>query len=392
MSEEVKYQVFVSSTYKDLIAERKIVTRHVISLGYYPVGMEYFNLGNDDIWEHIKRLIEGSDFYVLLLGSRYGSPSGGISYTQQEYEYAKKLGKPIKVLMLSDVEVERLQALSPKEAKERRKRLQVFRQLVLREGVEFWTDASDFQEVVSKLGKWIDRSPAEGWVRGHVKAENQVLRYLFNSSNSLKNLEIDDEFIRNLPGRVHDVADVVQCFDGVRQRYLMPRLPHNMSVFFTYRVAAPKVVVDDFSGREFEGYYRNGLSSNREGHWRLGRYVGVDSNIHYTFESGQSRIIPDTESPAVSLDQRTVGEKGYCVVPVFYGETTVGILGVSSRYANEVQAFARYVEEASIAFSSVLIAFAENQKDQEIDAFKIRTLLDTHFSASLPDHSYSELE
>ncbi len=387
MNEEVKYQVFISSTYKDLVDERKSITKHVISLGFYPVGMEHFNLGNDSIWEHIKRLIEGSDYYVLLLGSRYGTIGGtGLSYTQQEYEYAKKLGKPIKVLMLSQTEIEAEQRKEHKESRERQKKLQNFRDLTLKEGVEFWSSREEFQEVISKIGKWIDRSPAEGWVRGHVKSENQVLRYLFNSSNSLKNLEIDDQFISSLPSRVHDIADVVQCIDGIRQRYLMPRLPHNISVFFTYRVSEPRLVIDDFSGMEFLGHYRMGLSSNKKGMWRLGRYIGNGSNVHYSYESGQSRVITDTESPAVAIDQRTVNERGYCVVPVFFNDKVIGNLGISSQNADEVQVFTRFVEEAAIAFSSVFIAFAENLKDRAPSVKDIRALLDCHFAASLPSH------
>lgn len=51
---EKKYQVFISSTYKDLIEERRLVMEALLQMNCFPVGMEYFNASDDSQWEIIK--------------------------------------------------------------------------------------------------------------------------------------------------------------------------------------------------------------------------------------------------------------------------------------------------------------------------------------------------
>lgn len=87
-----KLQVFLSSTYTDLIDERQAAVEAILSIGHIPAGMELFKAGNESQLETIKRWIDESDIYVLILGGRYGSlePKSQLSYTQLEYEYAVK--------------------------------------------------------------------------------------------------------------------------------------------------------------------------------------------------------------------------------------------------------------------------------------------------------------
>ena len=68
-----KYQVFVSSTYVDLVDERREVLQALLELDCIPVGMEMFPAADDDQWTLIKRLIEDCDYYILVVGGRYGS-------------------------------------------------------------------------------------------------------------------------------------------------------------------------------------------------------------------------------------------------------------------------------------------------------------------------------
>ena len=56
-----RYQVFVSSTYEDLIEERKEVMQALLELGCIPAGMELFQAGNEDQWTLIKRVIDDCD-------------------------------------------------------------------------------------------------------------------------------------------------------------------------------------------------------------------------------------------------------------------------------------------------------------------------------------------
>ena len=90
-----RYQVFVSSTYDDLQDERKEVMQALLELDCIPAGMELFPASSEDQWSLIKRVIDDCDYYILIIGGRYGSVGpDGISYTQMEFEYALKQGSP----------------------------------------------------------------------------------------------------------------------------------------------------------------------------------------------------------------------------------------------------------------------------------------------------------
>jgi Domain of unknown function (DUF4062) len=81
-----KYQVFVSSTYTDLIEERQAVSRAILDMGHIPAGMEMFPAADVEQLTYIKKVIDGCDYYVLIIGARYGSLDGaGVSYTEREY-------------------------------------------------------------------------------------------------------------------------------------------------------------------------------------------------------------------------------------------------------------------------------------------------------------------
>ena len=93
---EKKYQIFVSSTYEDLTEERSIVMETILKLEQIPIGMEMFNAGDEEQWEIIKRTIDNSDYYLVIIGDRYGSTTDkGLSYTEKEYNYAVESGKPV---------------------------------------------------------------------------------------------------------------------------------------------------------------------------------------------------------------------------------------------------------------------------------------------------------
>ena len=86
----------MSSTYEDLHEERKEVMQALLELDCIPAGMELFPASNEDQWTLIKKVIDDCDYYLLIVGGRYGSVNDkGISYTQMEFEYALSSNKPI---------------------------------------------------------------------------------------------------------------------------------------------------------------------------------------------------------------------------------------------------------------------------------------------------------
>lgn len=98
------FQIFISSTYEDLKEERQIAVQKVLEYHCIPAGMELFTAQSKTQWEIIKKWIDKSDIYLLMLGGRYGSidDDTNISYTEMEYNYAVENKKPIICLVLSD--------------------------------------------------------------------------------------------------------------------------------------------------------------------------------------------------------------------------------------------------------------------------------------------------
>jgi hypothetical protein len=80
-----RYQVFVSSTYADLKQERQRVIQALMEMDCIPAGMELFPAADDEQWAFIKRIIDDCDYYLIIIGGRYGSttPEGIILFSVQ---------------------------------------------------------------------------------------------------------------------------------------------------------------------------------------------------------------------------------------------------------------------------------------------------------------------
>jgi hypothetical protein len=85
-----RYQIFISSTFSDLRAERKAAVEAVYERGHIPLAVENFSASNQTDLEVIRRAMENSQVYILILGHRYGSMARDldISYTEFEYNLA----------------------------------------------------------------------------------------------------------------------------------------------------------------------------------------------------------------------------------------------------------------------------------------------------------------
>lgn len=169
-----KYQVFISSTYSDLEEERESIIKAILEMYHIPIGMEMFSAEDEDQWEIIRRTIEVSDYYILVLGLRYGSKtSDGISFTQKEYEYALEKKIPILAFVMDE-----MVSLSKDKRDDDLTEMNQFRDLVLRNSkmAQFWTSKEELIKNVSiSLMKQIMQKPAVGWVRGDKLGAEEVL-------------------------------------------------------------------------------------------------------------------------------------------------------------------------------------------------------------------------
>lgn len=173
---EKRYQVFVSSTYSDLKDERQGVIQTLMEMDCIPAGMELFPAADDEQWEFIKRVIDDCDYYLLIIGGRYGSTTKeGISYTEKEYEYAKERG--LKVLAFIHEKPEEIPMGKSEIEPELRSCLITFRDKVSTGRlVKFWSTAKELPGIVAlSLSKCIKAYPAIGWVRADKIASLELL-------------------------------------------------------------------------------------------------------------------------------------------------------------------------------------------------------------------------
>lgn len=166
-----KLQIFVSSTYTDLKEERQAAVEAILSSGHIPAGMELFAAGDESQMNVIKRWIDESDVYLLILGGRYGSleKQTNKSYTNLEYEYALNLKKPLFSIVINPEALEKkvkqigssvLEQQNPKEYKE-------FKDQVLTNLVKFWDDKKDIKIAIHEtLSEFSYRKELIGWIRG----------------------------------------------------------------------------------------------------------------------------------------------------------------------------------------------------------------------------------
>jgi len=90
-------KIFVSSTYTDLIEYRKAAERAINLLDQQFRGMEYFGARPEEPKAACLKEVEQADVFVGIYAHRYGFvPEGdATSITEQEFDHAQKLGKPI---------------------------------------------------------------------------------------------------------------------------------------------------------------------------------------------------------------------------------------------------------------------------------------------------------
>ena len=186
------YKIFISSTYKDLKEQRQKVIDTIIKMQYLPVGMEMFNASSDSQWKIITDTIDDCDYYVLILGKRYGSliqngSDKGLSYTEREFRYAKKYGIPYLAFIISDDADVKASNVESDPAK--LESLNKFKKLVEENGtVNYWKNADELAgQVRSSLESEIKKHPRNGWIKSNSK---RIPNY--NDNDEDEDVEIKD--------------------------------------------------------------------------------------------------------------------------------------------------------------------------------------------------------
>ena len=175
MNTNKRYHIFVSSTFHDLREERAAVEKTLLELEAFPAGMELFGAADDDAWTLIEEIIADCDYYLLIVGGKYGSidEQTGLSYTEREYDTAVRLGKPVMAFLCQDPD--KLPAERVEIEEDSRKKLAGFRKKVKEaKHVKYWSSAAELaSQVATSWFGFLKRYPATGWVKDDQIAGHQ---------------------------------------------------------------------------------------------------------------------------------------------------------------------------------------------------------------------------
>ena len=180
------YTAFISSP-SSLKKERKNILDVLLNFDVFLVSMEHFVVQTQNGFHDIEQLIDDSDFFILLLGKRYGSreetPAGdGLSWTEKEYLYVsakanvnntkiivfqlEDLTKILKVYR-DDMTDEELAALDQSQPPDDLRAQITFARRLSGQMVKIVPDTFSMKEA---LASYIDNvkknNTASGWIRG----------------------------------------------------------------------------------------------------------------------------------------------------------------------------------------------------------------------------------
>lgn len=184
---KTRYQVFISSTFKNLESERDAIIKTTLRANCFPAGMELFPGIDEEQFEYIKQIIDDSDYYVVILGGLYGTmASDGLSYTEKEFDYAKSNGKKIIALVQKNP--------NEKETDDNRiiKYTNFHKKITDERLISYWNNS---EELVSKyatsLDQTINKFPTRGWLRcDSYKCERRL--ELVDMNSRIANLTINN--------------------------------------------------------------------------------------------------------------------------------------------------------------------------------------------------------
>ena len=220
MNTKRKFSIFISSTYEDLKKERQALIGVALENNFIPVGMEQFHAAPTSQWNVITKMIDESDFYLLVVGGRYGSidEETGISYTEKEYSYAKSKGMPVLVVIKESSAITDNEKDTGDDKYDKMRMLDKFREKVKNDGntVDFFADLNSLKYVASQtFSNAIDYADDNaGWVRYrdlvdiiNEEAEGRNKANVELGEHQQKMLETVKEMFTQLGNRITDLEN-----------------------------------------------------------------------------------------------------------------------------------------------------------------------------------------
>jgi len=161
---DVKYQIFISSTFEDLKEEREQVIKACLEMGHIPVGMEMFSAADEEQWKIITRQIDDSDYFLVIIAHRYGTTINEVSFTEKEYDYAVSKNIPTLGFILGPNSSWPTQFMQID--KKSITKLNMFKKKVQTKPVSYWKNKDELnRQCVIALSKAIRDQHRPGWIR-----------------------------------------------------------------------------------------------------------------------------------------------------------------------------------------------------------------------------------
>ncbi len=231
---EKKYQVFISSTYEDLKTERQAAISCLLDMDCIPVGMEQFPASSLSQWDYIKKMIDMSDYYLLIVAGKYGSidPEENISYTEKEYNYA--LNKKMPILAFLHHNIDLLPAIKVGATDEERDRVRNFHDNIKKAGrlVDFYSDVDVLKyKIAMAMPKIINDAPMPGWVRAdqakkaiETAGDSDVFQRLQEQLMLIQNAIIDKVEQTSMKWEPISADEIQEMFDKEKEEVKVPTL------------------------------------------------------------------------------------------------------------------------------------------------------------------------
>lgn len=258
---EKKLQVFISSTFLDLKLERQAAVQAILGAGHIPAGMELFSAGNETQLEVIKRWIDESDVYLLLLGGRYGSiePKSKKSYTHLEFDYALEKNIPLFSLVITESFLDTKVKEVGKDVIEldNPAKLKEFRKEVTSKIIEYFDDTKDIQlGILKTLRDFEKRYSFDGWISGKnlldntelikqnsaLLEENRNLKEKLEVNHKTKNANGNDEDFKKIKNKLSEVRieipDKIRTFFDNKENLSVHEIVLRKKDMFTKGLAA----------------------------------------------------------------------------------------------------------------------------------------------------------
>jgi hypothetical protein len=160
--------------------------------------MELFPSADEDQFEFIKREIDSSDYYILIIAGRYGSVADdGFSFTEKEYDYAVSKGKPVLSFLHHNIQQligEKLESLD-----EGKNKLKLFRDKAKKSRlISHYENPDDLKsKVLTSLASQFNLKPMRGWVRAG-QLSRDSLEEIASLQRDVLQLKSENERLKSL--------------------------------------------------------------------------------------------------------------------------------------------------------------------------------------------------